>query len=101
MQNISTNSYLLQKIDKTIRFNKGNRQILEKAKNDLLSLKKNMKGFNLYAFYFGIAITHTGVIYSQKVVLSELELKAPSHIGICIGVGVISGLFYGVVYGKA
>ena len=97
---ISYSKQLLEKIEKDINSNWKNKLSIEKSKLALVNYKNNSKGFNLYSFMLGGAITHTAILYSKKTVLHLMESKAIPHIGICLGVGLGVGLISGQMFGK-
>lgn len=75
---------------------------LNDFKNCLEKFKSSKLGsFNYTMFLLGVVATHTGVIFYTKQVLHEMESKAPRHLGICLTVGLMSGLIFGSMYGKS
>ena len=92
--------YYIKKIEEDIKLIKINNKNLDEIKNILENKKKQLKGFNLYFAFLGLATFHLATIYSKKTVLHMFGKKAFPHIGLCLGIGVISGYMLGSIFGK-
>jgi hypothetical protein len=73
---------------------------LKVYESDLQKIQSLNKGFHAYAGLFGLAIYHTFRIVSTKTLFNEMGKGAFTHAGICLTVGMASGLLYGQVFGK-
>ena len=62
--------------------------------------KRNLVGFNKYAFFIFFASTHLFKLYRTKKVLHQLESKAIEHIGICLFTGIFGGIVIGQTLGN-
>ena len=98
----NSGKYFLTKIESEIKSNWSNKSQISKAKQSLkLFQSEKLKGFNYWAAFLGLAITHTTMIYSKKQVLHQMERKAIPHLGICFGVAIGSGLIVGQMFGSS
>lgn len=100
MSNNQINTFFLQRIEKNINENWKNKAFLQSTQDLLAKKGSELKGFNTYAAFLGLAFTHTSIIYYTKTVLSGMEKKAPQHMALCLGVGGLFGLIVGQTLGK-
>lgn len=101
MECINFNYYYLNAMNRKISTS-SNLESLKDYRNCLEKFKTSKLGcFNYTMFLFGLLATHTGIIFYSKQVLHEMESKALRHMGICLGVGLVSGLVFGSIYGKS
>jgi hypothetical protein len=73
---------------------------MKEYKEEVYTIQKENKGFNGYAGIFGIALYHTFNIYQRRVLVNEMGKGAVVYVGICLAVGLATGLFFGNTIGK-
>jgi hypothetical protein len=92
-------SFLRRQISKDTENASNNfRTELTKSKNELKDIKSKIKGFNGWAFFLGAATYHIFTIYAKKKLLYEMQQKALPHMGITLGVGIVTGFIFGRVF---
>ena len=98
---ISTNLYYLNSLQTNVKQSWNDKQQLTTYRLNLLKFRENnLKGFNSTFGLFGICAAHLGNIYYRKQVLHLMESRAFQHIGVCVGAGLASGVFFGQLLGK-
>ena len=102
MDKVNANKYFLNNLASKIKSDWNNKKNLQEYLNTLNYFKGSQLGkFNSTFFLIGLASSHLFLIYSQKKVLHQMEQKAIPHLGLVLGVGVLSGLVVGSIYGSS
>ena len=100
--NRNSGMYFLSKLESEIKSNWSNKEKIKEVHESLSKYRSNnLKGFNYWAGFIGLAGTHTALIYSKKQVLHQMEKAAIPHLGICFGVGIVTGLLVGQMFGSS
>ncbi len=74
---------------------------INKWKSDCTIIDKRLFGINPYAFFAGFIGYHTTQLYIRNILLNEMGYKgALKHFGICLTVGLASGVVAGILIGK-
>jgi hypothetical protein len=101
----NVSEYRLNNINENLRYEidnfrktheKGNLAgYVKKAKNELLEIRSQIRGFNYWAFFIVLAGAHTFRIYQTKKLLYEMGKDLPFHLAVCLGSGIASGFIVG------
>lgn len=77
------------------------KKVILQTLEDLEAIESEIKGFNMQACCLGIALYHYSYISFKKILLYEMGKKAFSHLGICLSIGLLSGVIFGNYFGKS
>jgi hypothetical protein len=100
--------YKIEKLErdfKTLALNHANNNDIEefkaRATKNLDLYRKQLKGFNLWGFLFGVVAVHTTLLFTRRTMLYELPLNQYLlHLGMITGAGIAVGTFVGNAYAR-